>query len=143
MSADLPLIAWAEVPDKAQVWWRWKGNKHWEMGHRRFGYLCDRIGSHQPYTEMEFLLAEQQPGEWAKERAALVNRSLELQAQSLTHYVAVTRLRDGLAALEQAVDAYLNWLNDTGQSLDQEFKNRRGRVVTSACSLVAALREGR
>lgn len=148
------IIPWAEVPE-GPVWFRIKaqylggGEARWLPGIKRGDEFSGGGVWQRPHAHggiYEFAAAEQGPGALADalESTHYANGVADLAMKHRDVAEAdLTRLRAGLAALEQAVDAYLHWLNDTSQSLDQEFKNRRGRVVTGACALIAALREGR
>lgn len=121
--ANLPLIAWADVPEGHYVFWRVKSKTEaeWHMG-RKYGRKLVTPGNIFDVCQiatLQFARAEQQPGEWAAERAELRERdrvissqlekrsqgrddlTQDLYRQINAHLEAEQRLRDGLAALEQ------------------------------------------
>lgn len=67
------LIAWEDVPEGHDVWWRWVGATKWAHGRRQCQYVIPTNGEPGSYTptecRMEFARAEQQPGAHAQEAA--------------------------------------------------------------------------
>lgn len=96
--ADLPLIAWDEVPEGHRVWWlpfdaaphvRWMAGR--KLGGKLRSMGCE---DEDPGSNYKFAAAEQQPGEWAFRLS--IEREAHIDAEAV-----IQRLRDGLAALEQ------------------------------------------
>lgn len=137
--ADLPLIAWDEVPEGHYVWCRQKGHDavDWQRWRRRHDDLVTPGGTWIKPDLYEFTLAEQQPGEWAAKVARLTQerddwkQSFIEANKAAEAAVDLADLRDGLTALEQEMREH----HASGQpAFDFQLREWADRL--------AALREG-
>lgn len=156
-----PLIPWDQVA-KGPVWFRPKGSggTHWYAGLRFGQTLLDGTGP-VCAIEMEFTPAEQQPGEWAALKAELkvtdellAERERVLRAipecpqhgpcvpHALEWIEKATRLRDGLAALEQEMRLPVEPDAFSGLPITREASAGFTALMNYVTDRLAALREG-
>lgn len=130
-SADLPLIAWADVPEGHDVWVRLSRDHPNARPDDKWVRKTKQYREPRP-RGFEFAAAEQQPGELraAKESRFLAEVRLSRSASDLS------RLRDGLAALEQEIHGELFRCGDhPALGIDTDMAQRWA-------DRLAALREG-